>query len=72
VRAPVVIKTDPIPNDTAGVLQGLEPVAMNTLILEGSDDPLDHAVLLWAVRRDELLLQPIAFNQSGVTSAGED
>jgi hypothetical protein len=42
----VVIEADPIPDHATGMLQGLEPVAMNALILEGSDDPLDHAVLL--------------------------
>ena len=68
----MVIEADPIPNHATGVLQGLEPVAMNALILEGSDDPLDHAVLLGAVRRDELLAQAVAFDQGRVASAGED
>ena len=68
----MVIEADPIPNDTAGVLQGFESVAMNALILEGSDDPLDHTVLLGAVRRDELLAQAVAFDQGRVASAGED
>jgi hypothetical protein len=47
-------------------------MAMNALVLEGSDDPLDHAVLFWGVRRDELLLQPIAFNHGRVPAARED
>jgi hypothetical protein len=72
MKAPVVIETDPVPDDTTGVLQGLESMTMNALILESSDDPLDHAVLLRGVRSDELLLQPIAFDQGGVASAGED
>ena len=42
----MVVKTDPVPDLATGVLQGLEPVAVNALILEGSDHPLDHAVLL--------------------------
>ena len=53
----MVIEADPIPDHTARVLQGLEPVAVNSLILAGPDDPLDHSVLLGAVGRDELLAQ---------------
>ncbi len=68
----MVVKADPIPDHAAGVLQGLEPVAMNALIFEGSDDPFDHAVLFGAVGRDELLPQAIAFDQGRVASAGED
>ena len=67
----MVVKADPIPDDTAGVLQGLEPVTMNALVLEGPDHPLDHAVLLWAVGRDELLAQAVAFDQGRVASACE-
>jgi hypothetical protein len=73
MRAPVVIKTNPVPDDTTtGVLQSLESMTMNALVLGGSDDPLDHAVLLRGVRGDELLLQPIALDQGGVASARED
>ena len=68
----MVIETDPIANDTVGVLQALEPMTVYTLVFEGADDPLDHAILLRAVRRDELLLQPIALDQARVTAAGED
>ena len=68
----MVIEADPIPDHTAGVLQGLEPVTMNALIFEGSDDPLDHAVLFRAVGRDELLPQAIAFDEGRIASAGED
>ena len=68
----MVVKADPIPDDTAGVLQGLEPVTVNALIFEGSDDTFDHAVLLGAVGRDELLAQAIAFNQGRVAAACED
>lgn len=68
----MVIEADPIPDLATGVLQGLEPVAMNAFILEGSDEPLGHAVLLGAVGCDELLAQAIAFDQSRVALAGED
>ena len=72
MRAPVVIKANPVPDHATCVLQGLKPVTMNALILYGSDDSLDHAVLLGAVRRDELLAQAVAFDQGRVASAGED
>ena len=68
----MVVETDPVADHTAGVLQGLESVTMNALVLEGSDDPLDHAVLFGAVGRDELLTQAIAFDQGRVATAGED
>jgi hypothetical protein len=55
----VVIEADPIPDDTTGVLQAFESMTVHTLVFERADDPLDHAILLWAVGRDELLLQPI-------------
>ena len=67
----VVVKADPVANHTAGVLQRLEPVAVHALVLECADHALDHAVLFRAVRRDELLLQPIAFDQGRITAAGE-
>lgn len=72
MRAPVVVPADPIRNHATGVLQGLEPVAVHALVFERADHPLDHAVLLRAVRGDELLLQPIAFDQGRVAAAGED
>ena len=56
----MVIKTDPIPDDTTGVLKAFESMTMNALVLEGSDDSLDHAVLLRGVWGDELLLQPVS------------
>ena len=68
----MVVKADRIPDDTAGVLQGLEPAAVNALIFECSDDTLDHAVLFRAVGRDELLPQAIAFNKGRVAEACED
>jgi hypothetical protein len=32
---------------------------MSPLLRQGSDDAFDHAILLRAMRRDELLLQPV-------------
>jgi hypothetical protein len=72
VRALVVVKANPVTNDSTGVLQTLKAVPVCALLLECPDHPLDHPVLLWAVGRDELLLQPIAFDQGCVAAARED
>jgi hypothetical protein len=71
MRASVVVKANPIVNNAAGVLQGLESVPVSALVFEGSYNPLDHPILFWAVGRDELL-QPISFDQGRVASAGKD
>ena len=44
---------------------------MHALVLQRADHPLDHAVLLWAVGRDERLLQAMALDQRGVAAARE-
>lgn len=64
MRTTVIVKTDPVADDTCGVLDALEAVTVGALFFEGTDDPLDHAILLWAMRGDELLFQTIATNQS--------
>ena len=69
--APVVVKADPVCDHAAGVLRGLEAVSVHALVFERSNHALDHAVLLQAVRGDELLLQAVAFDQGHVASAGE-
>jgi len=55
VRASVIVKLNPVTDHAAGVLQGLEAMSMRALLLERSNDSLDHAILLRAMRRDELL-----------------
>jgi hypothetical protein len=45
---------------------------MHALIFERADDPLHHAVLLWAVGGDELLLQTLALDQRCVAAARKD
>ena len=64
----MVIKAYPVANHATGMLQGFEAVAMCTLLFQRPDHPLDHAILLWAVRRDELLAQPVAAHQRGVVT----
>ena len=66
-----VVEPYPVPQHTAGVLQGFEPVPVGTLLLDRADDPLDHAVLLRAVWGNELLLQSVASDQAGIAAAGE-
>ena len=56
----------------AGVLDILEAMPMRALFFEGTDDALNHAVLLRAMRRDELLAQPVASRQRGVAARRED
>lgn len=71
MRALVVVKANPVTYDPAGMLHALEAVSMHTLLLERSDFALDHAVLLRAVRGDELLAQPVAPHQGRVMATGE-
>lgn len=60
----MVIEADPVADDTAGMLQALEAVAVHTLLFEAADHTLDHAILLRTVRCNELLLQAIAFGNA--------
>ncbi|KGH21298.1 hypothetical protein P606_18590 [Comamonas thiooxydans] len=71
MRALMVVKTNPVTNDPAGMLQALEAVSMHALLLERSSHALDDAGLLRAVRGDELLAQPVALHQGRVTATGE-
>jgi hypothetical protein len=71
MRASVVVEANQIANNATGVLQGPESVTVSALVLEGSDNPLDHLPLFRATGRDELLLQPIDFHQGRVASAGK-
>lgn len=50
----------------------LRAMPVHALLFQGSDEALDHAVLLWTIRRDELLLETIAANQACLAAAGED
>ena len=63
MRPALVVKPNPVTDDSIGMLQGLKPLTMNTLLFQGSDYTLDHPVLLGTVRRDELLFQTVASDQ---------
>ena len=69
--APLVVEGDPFSDHPQCVGLALKAMPVHALLLQGSDHTLDHPVLLWAVRGDELLLQPIAAHQPGVVATGE-
>ena len=60
MRPPIVVKSDPVTDDPHRMRLAFEAMSVDTLLLEHPDHALDHSVLLRAMRRDELLLQPIA------------
>src|SRR5690606_7990603 len=72
MRAPSVVEGDPVTDHTQGVHLALEAMPMHTLLLQCSDHTLHHSVLLWAMRRNEFLLQAVAAYQAGVVATGED
>jgi len=65
VRSAVVVGLDPVADDTHREALDLEAVPVHTLLPQGSNQALEHAVLLRAVRGDEFLLQ-------AVDATGED
>jgi hypothetical protein len=56
----VIEEADPVAARAVCVLGAFEALAVDASLLQRTDDALDHAILLWAVRGDELLLQPVA------------
>ena len=54
------------------MLQSFEALPMHTLLLQGSDLPFHHAILLRTVERDELLAQVIASDEGRVFARRED
>ena len=58
-----------VPDLVADHAQGrlaFETVAVDVLLLQRPDHAFDHSIMLGTVRRDELLLQPVAAHQAGV------
>ena len=68
----VVVEADPFCDDTRGVLLSFEAMTMHALLFQRSDNALDHAVLLWAVRRDELLPKTVTTHEARVGSRGKN
>ena len=58
----MVVEADPVADGACGVLYTVEALAMDALLFQGPDHTLDHAVLLRAGGRDELLPQTVAFH----------
>lgn len=68
----MVVELNPVGDCTAGMLQRFEAMSVHALLLERADHAFDHPVLLWAVRRDELLTQAITPYPGRVIAARED
>lgn len=68
MRASVVINAHPSADHAAGVLDCLEAMPMHAMFLERADHAFDHAVLLRAMRRDELLAQAVAAHECAVAA----
>lgn len=66
-----IIELDPVADGAGSVLDALEAMAVNALLFQRPDDALDHAVLLWAMRSDELLPEAVALGRGRVMAAGE-
>lgn len=58
--APVVVEVNPVPDQATGMLQRFKAVPMHALLLERVEHPLDQAVVLGPVWRDEFLTEAMA------------
>ena len=67
-----VVEADPFSDDTRGVLLSFKAMTMHALLFQSSDDAFDHAVLLRAVRGDELLPKTVTAHEARVGPRGED
>jgi len=67
----VVVEADPFSDDARGVLVSFKAMTMHALLFQRSDNALDHAALLWAVRGDELLSKPITAHETRVGPRGK-
>jgi hypothetical protein len=72
MRAAIVVEIDLVANGPSGVLNAFKAMSVCALFLQCSDDALHHAVLLLAVRCDELLFQTIAAKQSYEMPTGKN
>jgi len=58
VRPALVVPLDPAPNDLPRLRECLKDVLSHALFFK-SQKPLNDPILLWRIRRDEFLLEPI-------------
>ena len=70
MRPQMIVEGNPATQHTAGMLDGFKAITMYALFFDGADQSFDHAVLLRAMRGNELLLQPVALNVCGVAAGG--
>lgn len=67
-----VVVSDPAIDHYPGLAQRLEAMEPDALFLQGTEEALDEPVLLWCIRRRELLRQPIGLHRARVVPATED
>lgn len=66
-----MVKADPVADSACGVWYAIEALEIDALPFQGPDHTIDQAVLLQAMRRDELLPQGVAFHRGRVFSTLE-
>ena len=62
----IIVEVDPVSDCSCGVLNALEAMPMYALLFECPDHTFVHSVLLRAMRRDELLFEAIASDETRV------
>lgn len=72
MRSPIVVKSDPVADHAADLLQSLESVSMHALVFGRSYHAFHQVILFGCVRRDELLVKSVAARQCGVAATDED
>ena len=72
MRPQIIVEGNPVTQNSAGMLDRFKAVTMHALFLDGADQSFDHAVLLRAMRGNELLLQSVALHECSVTAGCED
>ena len=59
MRSALVVPLDPLVDDPPGLQIRFEVVLPDALLLQAPEEALDESVLLWSVRSDVLLAEPI-------------
>jgi hypothetical protein len=68
----VVVELNPVADHTHGVLSCFKAMPVDALFFERADEPLDHSVLLRAMRCEALLFESAAAHQPSVRAARAD
>ena len=72
MRPALIVKPNPVTDDSIGMLQSHKPLTMNILLFQSSGHTPHHPVLLGTVRCDELSSQDVASDQGCEASTGKD